>query len=91
MLKTRSNRSNRLKRSCPEATQQEVSLTGEDGAHGGIGVDLEGVHLPLGTEANGFHPHQQEPHGQEADVHELTDDGQPEDAWRQQGGVGGVL
>lgn len=64
----------------------ETVLTREDGAHGGEGVDLEGVHLPLGTEANRFHPHQQEAHGQQADVHELADDRQPEDAWKQKGG-----
>lgn len=56
--------------------------TWEDSAHGGVGVDLEGVHLPLGTEANHFHTHQQEAHGQETNVHELTDDWQPEDAWK---------
>lgn len=59
-------------------------VTWEDGTHGGEGVDLEGVHLPLGTEANHFHTHQQEAHSQETDVHELTDDWQPEDAWKQQ-------
>ncbi len=58
------------------------SLTWEDGAHCGKGVDLEGVHLPLGTEANRFHTHQQEAHGQKADVHELTDDWKPQDTWK---------
>lgn len=49
-------------------------VTREDGAHCSKGVDLEGVQLPLGTEADGFDTHQQEAHCQKADVHELTDD-----------------
>lgn len=59
-------------------------LTWEDGAHGSEGVDLEGVHLPLGTEANHFHTHQQEAHCQKTDVHALTDDRKPEDTWKHQ-------
>lgn len=53
-------------------------LTREDGAHGGEGVYLECVHLPLGAEADGFHPHEEEAHGQEPDVHELADDREPQ-------------
>lgn len=66
-------------------TQHKVSLipTWQDGAHGSEGVDLEGVHLPLGTEAKRFHTHQQEAHSQKADVRELTDDWQPEDTWKE--------
>lgn len=62
-------------------------ITRQDGAHGGIGVDLQGVHLPLGTQANRLHAHEQEAHGQKTDVHKLTDDSQPEDIWeRNEGG-----
>lgn len=57
-------------------------LTWEDSAHGGEGIDLEGVHLPLGTEAHHFHTHKQEAHGQKTNVRELTDDWEPEDTWK---------
>lgn len=74
-LKTRSNKF--------ISTQNKVSPipTWEDSAHGSEGVDLEGVHLPLGTEANHFDTHQEEAHSQKTDVHELTDDWKPEDTW----------
>lgn len=53
-------------------------LTREDSAHGRKGIDLKGIHLPLGTEAQCFHPHEEEAHSQKTDIHELTDDSQPE-------------
>lgn len=61
----------------PAPTQLQ-RLTREDGAHGGEGVYLERVHLPLGAEADGFQPHEEEARGQESDVHELADDREPQ-------------